>query len=477
MRGARKRVEGVARLLAAATCVVTLVAAPAARSAGASSQPRTRAAPGTQLWDAREAGSNHAFDQSAGFALSPDGMTVFVAGTSDGAFLLVSRDVRTGAKQWAVRTADPSGLQVFAESVATSPDGARVFVTGDVERSVDTRDSLTVAYRAGDGLVLWSAIEPAGDRREAIPIRIVASPDGARVFVTGSRTGTHGIDDFWDYFTVAYDAANGAREWAATYDGGAHGGDTAQSIGVGDEGSLVFVTGTSQGAVTDRDFATVAYRADDGAPQWVERFDAGADDFAVDLAVDPNGRGVFVAGFGRRSLAEPHAFLVAAYTNAGVRRWVGRFADGGDDMAAAVATGDGSRVFVAGRGSGDFTTAAFDAAGGRLLWSARYDGGHGFDAANAIATSPDGAHVVVTGISNDGPIACFGDVKSASYATVEYGAATGTRAWVARYSGRRDDPDEALSAVVNPDSTTALVTGNSDSGCTGSDVGTVAYQT
>src|SRR5206468_4167921 len=99
------------------------------------------------------------------------------------------------------------------------------------------------------------------------------------------------------------------------------------------------------------------------------------------------------------SFSVPYRFLLVAYAaSTGGRRWVGRYDDGGNDMATDVAVSpDGSRAFVTGTGTQDYTTAAFDSATGQTLWAALYDGGHGFDSANVLAVIPDGARLYVTG--------------------------------------------------------------------------------
>jgi hypothetical protein len=86
---------------------------------------------------------------------------------------------------------------------------------------------------------------------------VEVSPDGAVVFVTG-QSGTSTI---FDYATVAYDAATGARLWVRRYKGQGDGEDAATSLGVSPDGTQVFVTGHSNGGTTNYDYATIAYRA------------------------------------------------------------------------------------------------------------------------------------------------------------------------------------------------------------------------
>jgi len=70
--------------------------------------------------------------------------------------------------------------------------------------------------------------------------------------VTGSSIGTNGA---YDYATVAYNAATGARLWVKRYDGA--GGARASSVAVSRTKGTVFVTGYSG---ESGDYATIAYK-------------------------------------------------------------------------------------------------------------------------------------------------------------------------------------------------------------------------
>src|SRR5262245_57320824 len=102
--------------------------------------------------------------------------------------------------------------------------------------------------------------------------------------------------------------------------------------------------------------------------------------------------------------------------------------------------------------------ATASAHGGR--WLDRYDGPVGGpDQANAVAGSPDGHTVFVTGYV-DG---LGGGGIDDEYATAAYEAASGRRLWIRRYDGADLCTDSAEAIDVSPDGTKVFVTGYS--GC------------
>src|SRR5439155_363975 len=171
-------------------------------------------------------------------------------------------------------------------------------------------------------------------------------------------------------------------------------------------------------------------------------------------------------------------YATVAYDAAsGTRRWVARYNGPGNsnDFATALAVSpDGGSVFVTGysfdpNSSFDYATVAYDAASGTRRWVARYNGpGNGDDVAYGLAVSPSGAAVFVTGYSS-------GSSTSLDYATVAYDAAGGTRRWVARYNGPGNVDDVATAVGADPDGATVFVTGYSSGSNTSLDYATVAY--
>jgi outer membrane protein assembly factor BamB len=235
-------------------------------------------------------------------AVSPDGSTVFVTGTSYARqggsaeqYRTVAYDAQTGGQLWAASYNTGSGGQYDATAVAVSPDGGTVYVTGYCTGGTGTfsPDPTTVAYNATTGAQLWaSSYDAPFGRAWALAV----SPDGSTLYVTGSTSSgvsTPGSN----YATVAYDASTGAQLWKRSYNGPGNRADTARAVAVSPDGSTVYVTGTSAGARSGSDHATIAYNAATGATIWVMRYNGPANgaDFANALAIGKNGS-VYVTG-------------------------------------------------------------------------------------------------------------------------------------------------------------------------------------
>jgi hypothetical protein len=165
-----------------------------------------------------------------------------------------------------------------------------------------------------------------------------------------------------------------------------------------------FVTGYYE-AATSAGYATIAYNAATGAPLWIKRYSPkGGSDNANAVAVSPSGSTVYVTG--------------------------GVYGGGGE-------------------GDEDYATVAYNAASGAEVWAKRYNPNGGTNYAHAVAVSPSGKMVYVTGGSGYG------------YATIGYNATTGAQLWVRRYNGALVPslPGDALSMAVSHPTGTVFVTG------------------
>ena len=108
----------------------------------------------------------------------------------------------------------------------------------------------------------------------------------------------------------------------------------------------------------------------------------------------------------------------------------------------------------AGSGSFDYATVAYDAKTGAQKWVRRYNGpNNSVDVAKSLAVSPGGRTVYVTGYS--------GMQGRYDYVTIAYNALTGARRWLSRYNGRAGGNDQGRAVAVSPDGRTVYVTGRS----------------
>lgn len=319
--------------------------------AGQEAEAVTGAAAGSQLWTSLYNGSANGFDFATSVAVSPADGTVFVSGTTQGPLdtaydTTIAYDPVTGDQLWAALFKG-GGESGSPTSIAVSPDGTTVFVTGFFDNDA------VIAYNAATGAQLW--VDRFNVKAGFNQTRsLVVSHDGKAVYVTGYVPAAKGSGN--DYLTAAYNAATGARLWQRRYDGPAHGNDQGRAVAISPNDGTVYVTGRSTGNGTGYDDATIAYNAATGTRLWIARYNnskANGSEFANAISVGPGGQTIYITG--------------------------------------------GS----AGKTSNtDLTTIAYRAASGAQLWVARYNGPASFiDSGTALAVTPNGSTVVVTGSS------------------------------------------------------------------------------
>lgn len=257
---------------------------------------------------------------------------------------------------------------------------------------------------------------------------VAMSPAGDRLFLAGTAHQSTN-----DMLTLAVDPATGAVLWAAERDGEEGGEDVARAVAVSPDATRVFVAGTLDQVVqpagwSNADFGTVAYDAATGEELWVATYD-GSDvngrfgfNQLHDVAVSPDGRLVYVAGMSVGAATVRDILVVAYDVDSGAERWRARFdEDNGDQhVVSLTVTPDGARVVVTGvservRGSGvsDLVVVAWNADGTPASrWVARERGAH----AVGTAATEDSVYVA-------------GQASSGAALVMAYDAATGQERW------------------------------------------------
>jgi DNA-binding beta-propeller fold protein YncE len=209
----------------------------------------------------------------------------------------------------------------------------------------------------------------------------------------------------------------------------------------------------------------------------VDSFGRDGDDTPHATATSPDGTKVFVAGSSDGPAGQGKNYTTIAYNpSTGAQLWVATYTstvNGApvqfDDVANAIAVSpDGTQVYVTGQSHGAFATIAYNTTTGAAVWTSLHTAA---GPATALTVSPDGSTVFVTGDgTNPTPGAPY------DYATVAYDAATGTTLWYSTWNGTSNMNDYARAITVTPDGSRVVVTGYNQVPAYNDEYVTIAYQ-
>jgi len=194
--------------------------------------------------------------------------------------------------------------------------------------------------------------------------------------------------------------------------GGVDGLQAAEGLAVSPDGANVYVVGQNEDTVAafSRDPGTGALSFVEFEKEGVDNVDGIA--IPVGVAVSPDGLSVYVTGGGAQDNAVATFSRVAP---TGELDWVGVIKDGDpgvDGLASpqeVVVSPDGDHVYVASLSDDGVSAFARDPGNGTLTFIDVYKDGvdaEGTDGAVGLAISPDGDHVYVTG-TNENAVATF----------------------------------------------------------------------
>lgn len=349
-----------------------------------------------------ETGGVDGISGASAIAFSPDGRHLYATGYYGDSLAVFNRDSVTGELTFLEAFYDGTGGVDGlggAYGVTMSPGGEHLYVAGEFDDAVAlfSRDNatgrLTFVEAVFDGVGGIDGLEGA--------IEIAVSQDGSHLYVAGwfddsivtfSRNSVTGVLTFVQMQkddTAGVNALRGAR-----------------SVIVSADGAHVYVSGEYDNAVGG--FSR------DGATGQLSFIEAQRDRYSsadglygvVDVTVSPDGNHLYAAGYDDDSVA-----VFARNNSTGQLTFVEALKDGvsgvdGLSRAHAVTVSpDGAHLYAV--GYGDHAVAVFsrNAATGQLTFvEVHKDGAGGVDGlygAQAVAVSPDGAHVYAAGYLED----------------------------------------------------------------------------
>ena len=146
------------------------------------------------------------------------------------------------------------------EDIALDGSG-NVFVTGRGYSSIKYAYGYATVKYDSEGNQMWTARYDGTVAAKGRPFEMAVDGSG-NIYITGDRYSGTAID--YAYVTIKYDN-DGEERWIAYYDGPGDGWDQGVALTVDRQG-VVYVTGKSDGGISNRDYATIKYVSQDSEP-------------------------------------------------------------------------------------------------------------------------------------------------------------------------------------------------------------------
>lgn len=343
-------------------------------------------------------------------------------------------------------------------------------VLGHIYVACESMHDYTTLKYDTSGVLIWAQIYngPSNDTDIAYAIKLDKL---GNIYVTGTSVGN---GSHRDYATVKYNTF-GVQQWVSRYNGKANGVDCAYSLAVDDSGS-VYVTGASEEVVNTNEMTTVKYNSS-GAQQWVRIFagDVISPYFSYNIgnaiATDSNGD-IYVTGV-CTNLSTGTDCVTIKYSSYGIQQWVKLYKTNYDDEGKSIAIDDSNNIFISGISNGSthttqigYLTIKYNSTGVQQ-WAHQFnDTLNGEDHANSIALDRfDNVYIAGTFYYN------YDDYD---YGTIKY-SSTGNLQWAITYDGPIHGRDRASSIAVDTNCN-VYVTGTCNGGYgTGDDYCTIKY--
>ena len=373
---------------------------------------------------------------------------------------------------WRTKNGNASGDDA-AESVGVDAAG-NVYVAGTVDNDIRKNDIILIKYDS-NGSSVWDTTwdSPASLDDFAVELKMAGNGD---IFVGGvARPDT--FSGSYDYVTLKYNSV-GSLLWASQFSraGVLHGKDELKGLALDANGDA-YVTGRSSNG-SDDDFITLKYDGITGSQLWLQPYNSGNTDRAVDIVVDNAG---FVIVTGQSQNGNFNDIRTNKYDNAGLLQWTKLYGSpaGGDDDPITLAVDASNNVIIIAEGdvdpssSGvnfDFETVKYNSSG-TLQWSVRTGNTVNQNDVPADLAIDASGNIFVTGKTDNSPSTTFVDND---YMTVKYNA-SGNLQWGPVYhNGTRGTDDDTPSSIIL-DGTNVYVGGGAVNLITQKDATVVKY--
>jgi hypothetical protein len=293
---------------------------------------------GSQLWQAIYQGipGEDSIDHANALTLDPSGNVIvvghtYVSGDHNWDYIILKYDIN-GILLWEEQYDGPLGLFDAASDVNTDMAG-NIYVTGHVDRVSSTTSDpqdpdpafATLKYDPA-GNLQWVARYDDPVKDTSTVVYSIAVDSSRNVYITGKSEG-NGTDQ--DCLTIAYDS-QGSELWVARYNGPGNGIDEAKDLALGPTGDI-YVAGLSDQFITGHDYIVIAYDPQ-GNQLWVSTYNGpdNMDDGAFAIAVDILGN-IYVTGFSQGADTD-WDYATVRYDSVGNEIWAQRYNGPVDDI-------------------------------------------------------------------------------------------------------------------------------------------------
>lgn len=176
---------------------------------------------------------------------------------SSGASLLLVKQNTSGESEWQQTFTPSLGTNCYGIGL-TFDSNDNIYVIGASKDSTGGFNFVVIKY-SSTGTKLWHKVLTGTINGDDIPTDIACNSSGSQIFLTGARSGSGGLYDYW---THCLNGSDGSTVWSTVYDyAGLH--DAPAALKLDSLGNPI-VMGVSADSELNWELATVKYDASDG---------------------------------------------------------------------------------------------------------------------------------------------------------------------------------------------------------------------